>query len=203
MTNHVYTIDSKPYYRLVYTDRELLITSKKTDLPAEVQAAVEKGGMMSSNRRIALSDVTALEANTSSSSVKIRYRKEGKKKSQSVDFSEDETALSFSEALAGTLGLPRHEEQEGIIGQLMATAVPVLLAGGLFALVASLDGSEDLSGTSGRRSRGFMAIIRLGFDFIGKTGMLLLCGLILAVTLYLLVDRLRNPATNVAFGKTD
>ena len=198
MTNHVYTIDSKPYYRLVYTDRELLITSKKTDLPAEVQAAVEKGGMMSSNRRIALSDVTALEANTSSSSVKIRYRKEGKKKSQSVDFSEDETALSFSEAQGA-----RHEEQEGIIGQLMATAVPVLLAGGLFALVASLDGSEDLSGTSGRRSRGFMAIIRLGFDFIGKTGMLLLCGLILAVTLYLLVDRLRNPATNVAFGKTD
>lgn len=202
MENQVFSVDHDTWKRAMLANNTLYLTSKKPQDFEEFKRIINDPILKENAGGVPLEDVFHIKRYTDDEHVFFKFNNSaGKEIEESVDFGSTETASAVADIMGSKANLSKSEKSEGKIMPLLWNIFYVLLAGGFTFLFGVLWDGDDVSSGGSRKSRGGKAILRLAYEYIGQTGILVIGCLITLYTIYGLIKGLRNPKSIVTYER--
>ncbi|MFK7970665.1 MAG: hypothetical protein AB8F95_09865 [Bacteroidia bacterium] len=197
MEDQVFALDDSNWKSVVLTDSALMICNKKHASLNDFHDP----GMLNKSRIIALDDIHGITMNSASSTMHVRYDKEGKEKKMGIEFDEPEFALEYGTYIGAKLQMNPETEEEQPWKPLAINVFYLLLAMAATAFIGLMDPAEVNEDSGSRKTRTFKTIVLLLHETIGQIGIFIIGGLIVAFLAYRVFQRFSKPATNVTFSR--
>lgn len=205
MENVIFSLSGDNSTRsIVVTQDEFWISPSSISNLDKFKAEVENTGMMKKAYSHKLSFIREINFADASDTVKLKYYDEKKtsQKTLTLDFSDKVEANKFSHFLGQKIEFSKSETQENKTKQLLMSLLYLVLTIGGTIFLAGLEGTDELSNSGSRRTRGKGAFLQMIVDTVGQTGVYIIGGLISLYLAYQMYNRFQSPATEVAYKKS-
>ncbi|NUO00442.1 MAG: hypothetical protein HUU01_07465 [Saprospiraceae bacterium] len=203
MENQIFEISGAYCKSLVLRETELWLSANNISDLEKFGQAVQKTGMMKSAYSISLSTVFEIAFNEASATIKIWYRDEKEKvKKLDIAFNDKETTAQFGDYLGNKLGLNKRVVQESKTKPLVINSLYVLLAIVLTVGLGLIENSNEIDESNSRKNALGKFLLKLIFDTVGQTGVILIGSAITLYLVYLLYKRYNNPSNMVHYTRS-
>ncbi|MEZ5045143.1 MAG: hypothetical protein R2828_34935 [Saprospiraceae bacterium] len=199
MENQIIQVTEAKWKSILLNETELWLSKDKIKDFQNFERAVRyPGSFKVAGISYSLDKIVGLRFNESSDTVNLEYSNSEKTKKVELKFNDKEQARQFGSYLGEKLGFNRNVTQENRTIPLLKQLLYLIVSIGITAFLGTSVDSEDLNSSGGRKGG---AILRIIYDTIGQTGILILGSLISIFLAYKLYDRYQNPVNDIIYEK--
>lgn len=199
MENQIIQVTEAKWKSILLNETELWLSQDKIKDFQNFERAVRyPGSFKVAGVSYSLDKIMRLRFNELSDTINLEYTSSEKTKKVELKFNDKEQAKQFGNYLGEKLGFNRHVNQENkttpLLKQLLYLIVVIVIT---VFLGTSVD-SEDVNSSNVRKGG---ALLRIIYDTIGQTGILILGSLISIFLAYKLYNRYQNPVNDIIYEK--
>ncbi len=204
MKDRIIFVEKAKWKSIVLTDRELWLSKEKIKSLETFGAAVNHPHQVKVVAyKYPLEKLVKLKFNETSDTVQYEYPMSRGNKVINLKFNDEKQANEFGNYLGEQLQFKKTEFAESKLKPLLLNAFYVLVAIALtYGFGLYFDEADfESSSSSSRRNGGGRAIVRILYNTIGQTGLLIIGGLITLYLIYQLYQRFQHPAKDVVYER--
>ncbi len=175
---------------------EFHFSSSKLNTQEEFEKNISRPALLRSVVSVPLSSIKELQFNEVKQELYVWYlNKKGKRKKKTLIFANPTEADDFGQILGEQAGLQKVIQDENKTWPLLANAGGILLTGMfLLMLLFTPEVFTEVSETGSRRSRGNSAVLKIIYETLGPTVLMLVCVGFIFFFGYRMYQRFKNPA---------
>jgi len=200
--NIIYPIQGEMAKTLLFTEDKIWLSGREISSLDKFQKVIEKPGMMDAVESIDINSIYEIIFKENSATLKIKYvNSKGKNKNLVPTFTSEEKAVIIANYLEQKLSLARTVNQENKTKPLL---VNMLIIAGILAVSIALGLMEDTSemdSSTTRKNRLGAEVIKIVYDTIGPTGIILI-GIASSLFVgYKALKRYKNPDSEIVLSR--
>jgi len=202
MENQVITLSGEKYKSLGFTDKRLYLSQKNEKDFAALEKTGQNVGITSEGIYVLLEKLESIHLNTGDTDIKVKYLDYSKKKkSLTFKFDRVEKSLAFAELLGNKLTLKKEVTQEKQWLPLLKNVGWLTLTVGLTYFMVGMEDGSEMDSSGSRKSRGGAAILRIIYNLVGPTGILIIGSLISLAIIWATYNRFKKPEQDIVFTR--
>lgn len=202
MENQIIALAGEKFKTLGLSDKRLYLSQKNEKDFTALEKTAQNVGVTSEGRYIFLEKLESIHLNTGDAAVKLKYLDYSKKnKSLTFSFNRTEKSLAFAQSLGDKLKFKKEVSQEQQWLPLLKNIGWLTLTVGLTYFMVGMEDGSEMSSSGSSKSRGGAAILRIIYNIVGPTGILIIGSLISLGIIWATYNRFKSPEQDIIFKR--